>query len=403
MKQRSIYALSVVMVSMALTGCNSDEPGAKDNPYVPIQLNQQQTRACEASNGFALNLLKEANAQDGEANVALSPFTVAMNLSMLVNGADGQTAEKILKVLDSESMEDLNSYYSLLMKSLVNMDRTVKLRFANSIWLEEALTPVESFESAVSHNFDAQCLSFVPGSEKAWNAMNRWCSDHTDGMIDNFMDIPPIGNAYLLSAACFNGPWNIFDKDKSHTGTFHNRSGETAQVPMMTTHKDYNAAVMWGEDWKSVDLPYGNGAFAMTVILPDPGKDLGDVVKGLNLKDLTDVERKKYRSLVIEMPSFEIGFKGSLDDILSAMGFNIGDSGNDFSGICNASVRFSTLQETVISVNEQGTVAASVSGTGEPTSVFGPSEDFMVDRPFAFVISERSTGAIIFSGIVNKL
>lgn len=402
MKQRSIYALSVVMVAMALTGCNSDEPGT-DNPYVPIQLNQRQTRACEAGNGFALNLLKEANVKDGEANIALSPFTVAMNLSMLANGADGQTAGKILKVLDSESIEDVNSYYSLLMKSLVNMDRTVKLRFSNSVWLEEALTPVESFESAVSHNFDAQCLSFAPGSEQAWNAMNRWCSDHTDGIIDNFMEIPPMGNAYLLSATCFNGPWNIFDKDRNYTGTFHNRSGETVEVSMMTTHKSYNTTVMWGEDWKSVDLPYGNGAFAMTVILPDPGKDLGDVVKGLNLKDLTDVERKKYRSLVIEMPRFEIGSKGTLDDILSVMGFNIGDSGNDFSGICNASVRFSTLQETVISVNEQGTVAASVSGTGEPTSAFGPSEDFMVDRPFAFVISERSTGAIIFSGIVNKL
>jgi serpin B len=63
-------------------------------------------------------------------------------------------------------------------------------------------------------------------------------------------------------------------------------------------------------------------------------------------------------------------------------------------------------QKTALVLNEQGTQAAAVteiqlvatSGGDEPQPVY-----FKLNRPFAFLIKENSTGAILFAGAINKL
>ena len=60
-------------------------------------------------------------------------------------------------------------------------------------------------------------------------------------------------------------------------------------------------------------------------------------------------------------------------------------------------------QETVITSNEEGTTAASAALADGLLEVFGDSTEFIIDRPFIFFISEESTGAILYAGVVNQL
>ena len=58
-----------------------------------------------------------------------------------------------------------------------------------------------------------------------------------------------------------------------------------------------------------------------------------------------------------------------------------------------------------VEVDEEGSRAAAVTEVSmKATAVMDPSTvDFIVDRPFFFVIRETSTGMILFTGHVNNL
>jgi serpin B len=57
------------------------------------------------------------------------------------------------------------------------------------------------------------------------------------------------------------------------------------------------------------------------------------------------------------------------------------------------------VQKTYIRVDEEGTEAAVVTG-GVMAESAGPPP-FRVDRPFAFTVSDRETGAVLFLGSVH--
>ena len=52
-------------------------------------------------------------------------------------------------------------------------------------------------------------------------------------------------------------------------------------------------------------------------------------------------------------------------------------------------------------VNEEGTKVISATHSGTPTSNY--HQPFIVDRPFICYISEKSTNAIVFAGVINTL
>jgi serine protease inhibitor len=55
-------------------------------------------------------------------------------------------------------------------------------------------------------------------------------------------------------------------------------------------------------------------------------------------------------------------------------------------------------QKSFVKVDEEGTVAAAVTGA---VIVESAPLEIRVDRPFAFFIRERLTGTVLFLGVVN--
>jgi serpin B len=59
--------------------------------------------------------------------------------------------------------------------------------------------------------------------------------------------------------------------------------------------------------------------------------------------------------------------------------------------------------KTFVEVNEEGTEAAAVTIVAiEKNSIGPPKTLFTVDRPFLYVITEKSSGAILFLGTVKN-
>lgn len=77
-----------------------------------------------------------------------------------------------------------------------------------------------------------------------------------------------------------------------------------------------------------------------------------------------------------------------------------------FANMSGAELYIGLLQQfTYINVDEEGTEAAAVTIGGMFETSAGPSSPvpFFVNRPFAFMIKEKSTGAILFMGKITKL
>jgi serpin B len=156
---------------------------------------------------------------------------------------------------------------------------------------------------------------------------------------------------------------------------------------------------------RAVRLPYGNGAYSMTVILPADGKILSDVSNYLDNNTWEDFQRKMVMCKVdLWLPKYETKFDINLNGILSAMGMSsaFDPVKADFKAMSDAAMCLSVVkQKAAIKVDEEGTEAAVVSMTGLDMAAGPIATDHIVfhaDRPFLYLITESSTGVILFAG-----
>ena len=106
------------------------------------------------------------------------------------------------------------------------------------------------------------------------------------------------------------------------------------------------------------------------------------------------------------LPKFKMEFSIGLNEPLMALGMKRAFANNaDFSAMADESLCISAVkQKSYVDVDEEGTVAAAVTTVAIVATAM-PVEsrrfEMIVDRPFLFVISDTSSGSILFVGIVN--
>ena len=115
----------------------------------------------------------------------------------------------------------------------------------------------------------------------------------------------------------------------------------------------------------------------------------------------------KIADLIISFPRFEVKYEADLVEPMKGLGItDIFDSNKaDFSKMTSSDIFINLLkQSSRIKVDEKGCEAAVstiVSGmTGDP---YAEKVEFNMNRPFAFLIKEESTGTILFMGKVTEL
>ena len=153
------------------------------------------------------------------------------------------------------------------------------------------------------------------------------------------------------------------------------------------------------DGYEMVTLPYGSGAFALSVILPSEDVDFAvsasmfDVGVWTNLQNVSTTKQ-----ISVSIPEYSFEYDTSLAETLSALGVEeafIKDKA-DFSGISDGDIWMSAfLHKTFIDVNREGTQAAA---TTSASMMGAMPQSFTVSRPFIFVISELSSGTILYIG-----
>ena len=237
--------------------------------------------------------------------------------------------------------------------------------------------------------------------------MNQWVSEKTNGRIESIIE-PPIDSRtvlFLINAVYFKGPWrHAFDPAKTTDAPFHIADGGSESIPMMDQTREFPH----GRDGslQIVDLPFGEGAFAMTILVPGDGSNIDDEIASMDETRWESIlERLTTGRVQVMLPRFRVEYDKSLKETLQSLGMTDAFMPNvaDFTGISATPppLYISELkQKTFVEVSEEGAEAAGSTSVGIGVTSLPPS--VIADRPFAYLIRERESGAILFAGVLRR-
>ena len=409
--KKIILLISAALFMTGFTSCDplEEEPVSSDkNPYKALSLSTRQSEFVTTGQNFSLNFINRVQ-MDSEKDYVISPLSMQFLLGMILDGTDNNTADQICNTLGygKGEVKEVNEFCRTMMDQLPKLDKNTKLAIANAIIVDEGWPLYDSYKKDVQKYYDAEVsnLDFSKTKESAAK-INKWCSDHTEGLIDKILEeTDPDMLAYLLNALYFKSVWSSpFDKDLSAKENFTFADGKVDKVRMMKTERDMGYVKK--EVCDAVRLPYSNGAFSMIVLRPMNGNGVSEVTKWLAKNGLEAVTNSiRERNVELWLPSFETKFHINLNEILAAMGMPDAFDGSkaDFSKMSKYALCLSFVnQDAYIKVNEEGTEAAAISSAGvyKNTSVAIPEAPiiFHADKPFLYLITEKSSGAILFAG-----
>jgi serpin B len=394
------------------TGGTTEVPVPPDpvevNPREDLVLTAAEETVVARNSVLAFNLLRQVAGEAPNDNLLVSPLSLSLALAMLNNGANGLTQQEIQTALGygDVTREEANGYFRKMIDALQELDTCVRFENANSIWIEERLPVWDAFKEVNQTYFDADILDFSDPAG-AVNRINGWCSEKTHGLIPKLLEEGDIAVMYLVNALYFKGNWTFpFDESLTEEAPFYSLNGSTASPPTMQQTATLGYAKT--ETFELVELPYGNTAFDMTLLLPAENVSVASILEELDATAWDNALSKLHRELIdIRLPRFKMEYGRTLNEDLKALGMTamFGEDA-DFSLMSPEPLYVSFVkQKAILEVNEEGAEGAAATVIGMDVLSPGPVQPYVVafNRPFVYVIKEKSTGSIVFAGIIRNL
>jgi serpin B len=230
---------------ISLTGCRGVFGRLDPRPSCLAPLDPQEVRlVAESSNALAFDLLGRLSGMSdlggdgaGPDNVILAPISLSALLAMLLEGADGETAEAIAGVLhlgrpaDGDQSSGASwdpaapSAYGALLRHLAESATDVELSVANAIWPTTGYPLVERFVATMRADFGAEMEELDLGSQEAADVIDAWVAEKTRGRIKRMSDVlglpDPGAVTVLMNAVYFKGSWT---KSRTNASPWTSRS-----------------------------------------------------------------------------------------------------------------------------------------------------------------------------------
>ncbi|MFI5257743.1 MAG: serpin family protein [Gemmatimonadales bacterium] len=413
--RRSIARLTVaagLALSGGCRGATDPTPGGQAPilDALPRPLTSAERSVAGAANDFSFSLFRQLSAAQPDSNVFTSPLSASMALGMAMNGAAGATLDQMRSALavGSTPESDVDAGYKGLIALLRGLDPGVDFRIANSIWYRSGFPVEPAFLDAGRNYFDAQVTALDFGSAASVKTINDWVSGATAGKIPAIVDAIDSGNVmFLIDAVYFKGSWrDRFDSAQTRDAPFHGIGGDQ---PMKLMHREGTIAYLSTPAFEAVDLPYGNAAFTMTVVLPRAGASVDAVAASLSGSDWTaSMSQFHDQQVALDLPRFRLEWGRTLNGDLEALGMHDAfvPNGADFTRLSSRGRELfisEVRQKTFVDVNEEGTEAAAATSVGISATSAPLLIPMRVDRPFIIVIRERLSGTILFMGKIVRM
>lgn len=361
--------------------------------------------AAQSANRFGFELLEQCRRTLPQKNYFLSPPSLVLALSMVENGAAPATREEMARVLHTpESLAAVNRDNKALLAHLAALGPKIQLDIASSLWYQQGETLLPDFEAVNQNAYQAKIAGLDFGSPEAVKTINEWAGAKTKGKIPQIVQrLPPYLALIVLNAVYFRGSWETpFPTNGTTSGPFTLANGQIVHLPRMRRSGEFQ--YVENGAFQAVTLPYSDGDLCLDVILPK--KPLGDFLAHFTAENYQSAIAQMLSTRgTLELPRFKLENDYSLNPVLQAMGMRRAFEKGAFNRITRQPLSISLVkQKTYVEVNEEGTVAAAVTGVfvrslavrREP-----PPFEMIVNRPFLAAIRERQTGLVLFLGAIS--
>ena len=438
-----LLGLATIVLSCGLVSCSSSDEEidlgeAKQvvnmlSEAQPIQLTKEQQTFANDNNSFTLNFLKTVNSVDKTGKSFIySPLSITYVLGMVNDAATGKTEQELERILGFHEggIQAVNEYCKKLIDGLPKVDEKLTLNIANALFVNQNMATLKAqYQKDMLQYYDAKAENLDFSSPTTLGTINGWAKDHTNGMIPTILDqVNPSTVTYLLNAIYFKADWaSKFDKKNTKEEIFHPEYeylmdiSTPIKVPLM--HQNVLIQYVKNGLYSAVNIPYGNGMWNMTVLLPEEGKTTDDVINELAKSGFNDVDGKGLYNTMqefifspyevdLKLPRFEtnsdtdqLDIHNGLVGLMQQMGINLAfdPALAEIPNMCESPVYISMMrQKAAIKVNEEGSEAAAVTIAGikftSAAPVENPKATFHANRPFVYVIRESSSDVILFVG-----
>ena len=390
----SLFALLVVAFAVAKSPDSPASPETLARPYAD----------------FGFDLLRELSAEQPPKNIFVSPYSIAVSLAMLTNGANGATRQAILKTIhsDGQSPAALNAANHALIEQ-INRTTAVQLATANGLFVDNSSEVNPQFTETLQSGYGAQAENVDFRSPATAQKINAWVAQHTNDRIQKILDqISPSTKMILANAIAFQGKWSLpFESKLTEAHNFKGSRG-VRKVPMMSHSARYSYANR--SSLETIRLLYADGTFAMYVVLPKDEAAMRSFLQGLTAERFSAyISSLESRPGTIDLPRFSITYHENLNKTLAKLGMGVAfENSADFSGIRQrpAQLRISEIRHaSFLKVDEEGTEAAAATTTGMALTAVRPvSPPFhmVVDHPFFLAIRDEQSGQILFMGVIEE-
>ncbi len=428
----------------SVSGNDGDLLIVDESETPPIQL------AVHANSSFGLDLYRELTQIASNENLLLSPYSIALTLSMTAEGTRGDAAQELWKALHfPESAQRLGEDTQHIPWEIAKIHTGMKewserlqdresltFTLANCLWVDKRfpfqkplLKTLNEAHGALLHEADFRDNA---ATERA--RLNDRVSMKTNGLVKNLLPdhfINEETRIVLANATYFMGKWDnpffheVTQKDADFTLT------DGRKVKATYLQKSFTESYRAGEETKNrinrfrygelktqgpnavefqaLEIPYEGKSLSMLVLLPQKNNGLPTLERELTPENVFKwVAKLKEEAVSVVLPRFRIQSELSLRNALEELGVITAFRPGGFSRMSTAPDAAKELylsrvhHQAIIEINETGTEVNSSSltltqGASVTRSPHRP-RTFSANHPFLFLIRDQRTGAILFVG-----
>lgn len=411
-------AASIFLVAL-LQSTNAQIQWGESQPTNNNQGNAAQAALQQISRGsekFALNLFR-LTSETARTDLIMSPFSVWALLVLTAEGSSGNTYKELENTLGlPDDIFFTREGYRKIQSAFNVNTSTIELIVKQALFTNEN-TPVQpNYQDTIERIYGADLKPVDFTQYQTIDVINDYVSRATKGRFNKVVKSTDVkdANMLLISAIFFKGQWKIpfnqtFTTKENFYDEYENFNGT---VNMMFQRGAFPYTPMADLDSHVLELPYGQeNRLSMIILLPRRNVTLTAVIAklptvGMN-RIFAELEKaaNEYEDDEVEvhLPRFQVGSDFILNGVLENLGIlDLFDMNANLNKIYanHQTYLHRVIHKAKIEVNEEGTVASSVTGGVFANKATPPR--FYANRPFAFFIVEKTTKIIIFCGNVRN-
>lgn len=369
----------------------------------------------DSLNKFGFEALQRTNHPNNTENIVFSPYSAFVCVAMSNSLFKDQTRDEILKALQIHNQNLQIDEILQELRSLIRSEKCHNVLSSNRIWANEKL----NFDPATfspNEKILGIPIEKVGFPQPACGRINNEFNTATFGMISKVLDpsdLNPNSVIVLTNAIYFKSRWDkpfdITPESKDpQSMNFTLLDGTKVHATMLSSferHLPYTE----NDDFQIVSIPYQNGKYDFTIILPkDSTKSGYDKLANLTYEKLNDelLSKLSDTKVDVKLPKFTFDTKFSLVETFKSLGMEKAFTTDAECVDPNVSYFVSDIiQKAKIVLDENGTQAAAATAAIMECGCClnpPPVPKIFADHPFMYLLRNSKTKTVFFEGFVTN-